>query len=67
MNAFSLSLIQAELIPSDDLIKPGQPIEFSPEEFEQLLEIQQDLMDNMIVEEQSDGKHSIQPWNILET
>lgn len=65
MNAFFLSLISTELIPNDDLIKPGQTIQFSQEEIDQLFEIQ-DLMDNMIAEEQPNGKHSIHPWNILE-
>ncbi|XP_055299067.1 activating transcription factor of chaperone [Sitodiplosis mosellana] len=53
-----------ELIPNDDLIKPSQTIEFSefsPEEFEQLLEIQQDLLDNMVEEDQSNDQWLDQP------
>lgn len=47
-----------ELIPNDDLIKPNQNIEFCPEEFEQLLDIQQDLLNNMADEaqDQSNGE-----------
>lgn len=47
-----------ELLPNDDddFIKPNQNIQFSPEEFEQLLDIQQDLLNNMVEEEQSSGK-----------
>lgn len=46
-----------ELIPNDDLIKPHQTeIVFSAEEFEQLLNIQQDLLEDIIVEDQSNGE-----------
>lgn len=45
-----------ELIP-DDLMKPGQyEIEFSVDEFDQLLEIQQDLFKDMNEEEPSNGE-----------
>lgn len=36
-----------ELIPNDDLIKPIQTIEFCPEVFEQLLDIQEEFLENM--------------------
>jgi len=54
-----------ELIPNDDLIKSNQIFEFSPEEFEQLLSIQQD-MESMIEEEEesSNDQWMDQPINV---
>lgn len=49
--------LSIELIPNDDLMKPGQyEIEFSLDEFDQLLEIQQDLLKDMNEEEPSNGE-----------
>lgn len=54
----------ADLIPNEDLIKPNQiEIEFSPEDFEELLGIQQDLED-MIEEEESNDQWMDQPINV---
>lgn len=50
------SFLSIELIANDDLIKPGQ-IEFSMDEFDQLLNIQQELLNNMSEEDQSNGEH----------
>jgi len=53
-------IFAAELIPNEDLIKPNQ-IEFSPDAFEQLLGIQQDLLENTIEEEESNDQWMDQP------
>lgn len=50
--------LKTELIPNDDFTKPNSTLEFSPEEFEQLLEIQQDLLDTMEDETLSNGEYN---------